>query len=107
MIIYAAFAAGGFWLIRSRVDEAMFSLILLGLLPVCMVSWVADAIHCGEIWRQGPKSATESLTMNERRITREEHPVSFWLMIILTVMFALALLIFALLGIYIRLNTVP
>lgn len=104
---YALVATAGLWIIRDRVDEAIVSLVLLGLFPVVMAAWVRDAICRGEIWRQGSRSLTESATLNERRITRQDHPVSFWLMVGLTVVFALAILLFTLTGIYIRWHMAP
>lgn len=100
---YALFAFGGIGLMRHRVDEAIISLILFGSLSIAIAAWIVDAIRFGEMWRQGPRSVTSSLTMNEQRITRKMHPFKFWLMISLSIVFALSILIFSVVGIYLRL----
>lgn len=87
------------WL-KERLDEGMMALLLFGCVPVVMLAWLSDALLRGQMWRQGPRSLTSSSTFNEQRITRRRQPVQFWLMIGLTAVFALAILVFVVLGIW-------
>jgi|GEM_PF-1867878 len=97
---YALLAAVGSWMMDTRLSKGMSSLILFGLVPVVLVAWIVDAIRAGEMWRQGPRSVSASLTMNESRVTRNAQPIRFWLMICLTAAFALAIFAFVVIGIY-------
>jgi hypothetical protein len=99
---YALLAAVACWSLGDRLDEAMLSLVLFGFLSVPLVAWMRDASLCGELWRQTPRSLTESLTMNERRITRREHPLQFWTAIVLTALLALTFLLVSVFGVYAR-----
>ncbi len=104
LLCYAVIAALGMWLLGNRADEAMLHLAIFGILPMLLVAWTADAIRNGEIWRQGPKAVTASLTFNIRRITRREHPVNFWAAIGVTWSLAAAIAAFVILGIITRLR---
>ncbi len=104
---YAIIAALSMWLLGNRADEAMLHLVLFGILPILLAAWTIDAIHSGEIWRQGPKSLTASLTSNTRRITRRDHPLSFWSAIAITWALSAAMIVFVILGIITRLRLTP
>lgn len=99
---YAAAALIVFWFFGNRMDEGALALILFGLVPVVMFAWIHDALFRGEMWRQGPRSLTASSTMNEQRISRGKDPVKFWLMILLTAVFAIAIAAFVVAGLLIK-----
>ncbi len=104
LLCYAVTAALAIWLLGNRADEAMLHLALFGILPMLLAVWTADSIRSGEIWRQGPKSLTASLTFNTRRITRRENPASFWAAIGAAWALAAAIAAFVVLGIIARLR---
>jgi hypothetical protein len=102
---YAIVALVAGRLFATHMDEAMIALILFGLFPMVILAWTFDALQSGEMWRQGPRSLTSSLTLNERKVTRRDNPLSFWSMLALSWIFALAIIAFITIGIYIRLTT--
>jgi hypothetical protein len=103
MLIYVFFALVTSVLLGDKVDKAMISLILFPVVSFVIIAWTLDALRQGEMIRVGPRSLTESLSMNTRRITKRNNPVSFWTMIILSCIFATAIILFSVIGIYIRL----
>lgn len=97
---YAVLALTAGTLLRERLDEAIVSLLLLGLVPCVIAAWVCDGIRDGEVLRQ----AYRSTSMAVWSVRRQDQPVRFWLAIGVSSLLGVALLAFVAIGIWLRLK---
>ncbi len=106
VLFYTGIVAVALYLSGDSYSEGILKLILLGFVPIVIVSWIRDALVRGEIWRQGPRSLTGASTMNEQRVCRKEQPVLYWLAISAATALAIALTVFVVMGMLILLKGV-
>lgn len=101
LLVFAVLAACAGWLLRDRMDEALLSLLLMSFVPAVIVAWTADAWRDGEALRQ----PWRTFNLDVRRVTRKDNPLSYWTQIVLSLVFAAALLAFVAVGIWLRLSS--
>lgn len=89
-------------LFRDKMDEAMIALLLFALFPVVIIAWISDGLATGVLLK-GRSRSLRDVPSTAKMVTRENNPWSFWTMILLSAVFALAILAFVIAGIYTRL----
>jgi len=85
------------------MDEGMMALVMFAVFPFVIIAWIADGLAHGVILR-GRWLSLRDATSTVKEVTRKDNPLSFWTMVVLSFIFALAILVFVVLGIYTRLT---
>ena len=81
------------------------ALVMFAVLPFVIIAWIVDGFAQGVIFR-GRWLSLRDATSTVKEVTRKDNPLSFWTMVALSFIFALAILVFVVLGIYTRLTLV-